>query len=111
MKRYGIFAEDLKVKVTNEIKEGKLIKIPCQMWFKIKDKEYCYEWIDVCLSQANFPLANGIKKGDKITVSGQMTMSEYNGKKQWTLWATELKSDKPVGEDVKHEPINDDVPF
>jgi hypothetical protein len=107
-RRFGIFAETLRVKVTNDVKMfDKLIKIPCQMWFKIKEKEYCYEWLDVCLSPANFDLADGIVKGDKIIVSGQMTMNEYNEKKSWSLWANEVHKERKAESEPYQAPLGD----
>lgn len=106
MSRFGIFVENFVVKVTNEVREfEKLTKIPCQMWFKIGKGKYCYEWVDVLLSQDKVALADGISKGDKIAVWGSMQMTEYNDKKSWNIWATDIEKQH------KTETTQEDVPF
>jgi len=116
MSDFGIFAQDLKLKVTNEVKKaGRIFIIPCSMGFAPKKGStdpWVNEWVDVVVFEgSNYELAETVEKGDKITVSGRMTMKEYNGKKSWQILCDKLEvAGKPHGEPVKQVPI-DSVPF
>jgi single-stranded DNA-binding protein len=96
MSAFGFLAENAKVKVTNEVKrKDTIVIIPCQMGFKQKDGKYAHEWVDVMLYGSDMPKAEGIKKGDKIFVWGRMHLNEYNDKKSWQIWASDiLKEEK-----------------
>lgn len=110
MSDFGIFAQDLRLKVTNEVKQaGRILIIPCQMGFKQKDGSWVNDWLDVVVFEGdNYEKAKSIGKGDKITVSGRMTMKEYNQKKSWQVLCSELEvaengqtnqqQDAPLGE-------------
>ena len=88
---FGILAKNQRFKVTNEVKRfDNLVKIPCSMSFKNGDK-WTNEWCDVMLSGESMKLAEGIEKGDRIFVYGRMNLNEYNKKKSWQCWATEIE--------------------
>lgn len=111
MSDFGFLATNAKVKVTNEVKKKDTIAIiPCQMWFKQKDGKYIYEWVDVMLYGSDMSKAEGISKGDKIYVWGRMHINEYNNKKSWQIWASDvLKENKEP--DTQTSNSDDDIPF
>ena len=89
---FGILAKSNHFKVTNVVKRfDNLVIIPCSMSFKDNKGNWVNEWCDVKVSGPDMRLANGIEKGDKISVSGKMSLTEYNGKKSWQCWATEIE--------------------
>lgn len=106
----GVFAQGLKVKVTNAPrKAGSLVILPCAMGFKNKEA-WTNEWVEVVVfAQSGLQeQAERISKGDRINVSGRMSLETYNEKKSWKIYADAIgyESDpKP-----KDKPI-DDVPF
>ncbi len=82
MEEFGLFAKQLKVKVTNEIKKfDRAWRIPCSMGFRQQDKTYVNEWIDLVVFQDLIPQCEGIEKGDYLTVFGRLTLTEYTDKK------------------------------
>lgn len=97
MSDFGVFAQDLLCKVTIEpTHREKVTSIPCSVGFKQKDGEWVNEFMDVLLFKKTFHLDDGIQKGDKIKVSGRMNLSEYEGKKKWSIYADKLeKMDVP----------------
>ena len=110
-KKFGIYAIDLWVKVTNAHRNaGKLIVVPGQMGFKQRDGSWVNEWIDIILFerlQGNIP-----KKGERVQVSGRMDCSEYKEKKQWKVFADELKRQGEPERAPEPGPLpDDDVPF
>jgi single-stranded DNA-binding protein len=94
--KFGIFAVNQKLKVTNDIKDaGKVLIIPCSMGFRQQDKTWVNEWVDVVVFNGmNHEIAKGIRKGDHITVSGRLMMKEYNSKKSWQILADELSGEE-----------------
>ena len=61
MEEFGLFAKQLKVKVTNEIKKfDRAWRIPCSMGFRQQDKTYVNEWIDLVVFQDLIPQCEGI---------------------------------------------------
>ena len=115
MEEFGIFAKQLKVKVTNDVKKyDKLWVIPCAMGFK-QDKKvdgkdvYVNEWVDVLVYPEQWGDAECIQKKDMITVFGRLVLSEWQDKKKWAIKASEIRSDKkPI--DREQVPITE-VPF
>jgi len=106
----GLMAVNLRVKVTNEpkvIDRGNLYAVvPGQIGFKQRDKSYINEWIDVLLSSAQ---AESLpSKGDIIYVDGQVTCEEYQGKKQWKVWAESVEASVQA---QAPPPPDRDVPF
>ena len=96
--RFGIFAENLNVKVTNDPKVSeKVTRIPCSMGFKDKKADkWVNEWVDVVVFDKS--LSEGIVKGDRLKVSGRLTLSEWtdkqgNTKKSWSILVEELAKD------------------
>ena len=115
MEEFGIFAKQLKVMVTNDVKKyEKLWVIPCSMGFKRQDKTYVNEWIALVVFQDLIPQCEGIEKGDYLTVFGRLTLSEYTDKKgdkkkSWSMLCSKIRSDKkPI--DREQVPITE-VPF
>ena len=84
---FGIFAKDLRLKVTNNVKQaGKVIIIPCQMGFKQQDGSWVNEWVDLVVFQGgNYTPAMSVIKGDSITVNGRMVLKSWNDKKSWNI--------------------------
>jgi single-stranded DNA-binding protein len=84
---FGIFAKDLRLKVTNNVKQaGKVIIIPCQMGFKQQDGSWVNKWVDVTVFQGAFyDTAQIVQKGDTITVNGRMVLKSWNDKKSWNI--------------------------
>ena len=85
--KFGIYAVNQRLKVTNEVKSaGKVLIIPCSMGFKQKDKTWVNEWVDVVVFEGEVhDTAQGVKKGDQITVNGRLTMKSWNDKKSWQI--------------------------
>jgi hypothetical protein len=116
MDEFGIFAKQLKVKVTNAIKKfDKVWRIPCSMGFRQQDKTYVNEWIDLVVFSDLFDTCEGIEKGDYLTVFGRLNLSEYadkkgDKKKSWSILCNEIRTDKPKGQDREQPPLTD-VPF
>jgi hypothetical protein len=109
MPEFGIFAKDLMCKVTIEpTRKDKVINIPCGIGFKQKDGTWVNEFVEVVLFAPNFHMDTGIKKGDKIKVSGRMNLSEYKDKKKWSIFADEIKTEGQ--QDSGQAPL-DDVPL
>ena len=115
MDEFGIFAKQLKVKVSNAVKKfDKVWRIPCSMGFKQSDKTYVNEWIDLVVFQDLIPECEGIEKGDQLTVFGRLTLTEWSDKKgdkkkSWQILCSEIRSDKkPI--DREQVPITE-VPF
>jgi single-stranded DNA-binding protein len=109
--KFGIFAQDLKIRVTNNIKQaGKVTIIPCSMGFQQQDKTYANEWVDVKVFAGQFQdLAIAVQKGDQIKVNGRMTMSQYNDKKSWQILCDEFEI---IGKTAEVKQIEtEDVPF
>ena len=92
--KFGLYAINQKLKVTNEVKAmAKIVIIPCSIGFKQQDKTWANEWIDVAVFAGDcFEKAQTIKKSDQITVSGRMTMKSYNGKKSWQILCDNLQT-------------------
>lgn len=95
--KFGIYAIDLKLKVTNDVKPaGKVINIPCQMGFKQQDGTWVNEWITVTVFQGEFyDTAQIVQKGNSITVNGRMTMKSWNDKKSWSILCDGLVINEP----------------
>ena len=116
MEEFGIFAKQLKVKVTNAIKKfDKVWRIPCSMGFRQQNKTYVNEWVDLVVFSDLFDTCEGIEKGDQLTVFGRLTLSEYTDKqgdkkKSWSILCSEIRTDKPKAVDREQPPITD-VPF
>jgi single-stranded DNA-binding protein len=91
---FGIFARDLRLKVTNNIKQaGKVIIIPCQMGFKQQDGSWVNEWVDLVVFQgSNYDLALSVDKGATINASGRFVLKEYQGKKSWQILCDHLEA-------------------
>lgn len=89
---FGIFVKDLRLKVTNNVKQaGKVIIIPCQMGFKQQDGSWVNEWVDVTVFQGgNYTPAMSVIKGETITVNGRMVMKSWNDKKSWNILCDDL---------------------
>jgi single-stranded DNA-binding protein len=87
MADFGIFAQDLRLKVTNDVKSaGKILIVPCSMGFKQKDNSWVNEWVDVVVFEGEYyKPAIALNKGDRITVNGRMIMKQYNDKKSWQV--------------------------
>jgi single-stranded DNA-binding protein len=104
--RFGLFAESVFVKVTNEPKDfEKLVKLPCSMGAKQKDGTWANQWVDVIFFDKK--LAKEIVKGDKFKVSGRLTFSEWTNKagekkKQWAILADSIITDT---EDIDNPPF------
>jgi hypothetical protein len=110
MSEFGIFAKDLICKVTIEpTHRERAISIPCSIGFKQKDGKWVNEFVDVLLFEKTFDLDDGIHKGEKIKVSGRMNLSEYNGKKKWSIYADKIETDRGTS-DPQQAPL-EDVPF
>jgi hypothetical protein len=117
--RFGIFAESVRVKVTNEPRMAgeKARVIPGQVGFRQRDKSYVNEWFDVIIFQGSGLMDTEIKKGDVFKVSGRVDCSEYQGKKQWKIYADTLEyAEKKQGYQELHQepeplPDSEDVPF
>ena len=111
MSDFGIFAQDLKVKVTNEPKSaGKLVIIPCAMGFKNQDK-WINEWVDVVVFPQQVELqeiARMAARGMRITVNGRMNLNSYNDKKTWQIYADRIDG---IGQDGPTGKATDDIPF
>ena len=115
MEEFGIYAKQLKCKVTNAIKKfDRAWRIPCSIGFKQQDKTYVNEWMDVIVFQDLIPKCELIEKGDTITVFGRLTLSEYTDKKgdkkkNWQILCSEIRTDKKA---VNYEqPPIEDIPF
>jgi len=105
MSDFGIFAQNQILKVTNEVKTaGSILIIPCQIGFKQKDGTWVNDWVDVIVFEDLKPQAEGIHKGDKITVSGRVQMKEYKDKKSLQILAScigrQEKADNPPPDSV-----------
>jgi single-stranded DNA-binding protein len=89
---FGIFAKDLRLKVTNNVRQaGKVIIIPCQMGFKQQDGSWVNEWVDLVVFQGgNYTPAMSVIKGETITVNGRMVMKSWNDKKSWNILCDDL---------------------
>jgi single-stranded DNA-binding protein len=87
MSDFGVFARDLRLRVTNNIKQaGKIIIIPCSMGFKQQDGTWINEFIDVIVfGGAFYQYALFAEKGDQITVNGRMVIKQYKEKKSWQI--------------------------
>jgi single-stranded DNA-binding protein len=116
MEEFGIFAKQLKVKVSNAVKKfDKVWRIPCSMGFKQQDKTYVNEWVDLVVFSDLFQDCEGIEKGDYLTVFGRLTLTEWSDKKgdkkkSWQILCSEIRTDKPKGQDREQPPL-DSVPF
>jgi hypothetical protein len=115
MEEFGIFAKQLKVKVSNAIKKfDRAWRIPCSMGFRQQDKTYVNEWVDLVVFQDLIPQCEGIEKGDYLTVFGRLTLTEWTDKqgdkkKSWQILCSEIRSDKKP---VEREQVPlDSVPF
>lgn len=114
MEQFGIFAKDKRLKVTNAVKgAGQVLIIPCSMGFKQKDGTWVNEWVDcIVFAGGLYDTAQSIQKGDQITVSGRLTMKQWQDKKSWQILCDELKlygeSAQSYGQGEQPE---DDVPF
>jgi len=110
-KKFGIFAIELRLKVTNEVKTaGKVLIIPCSMGFKQQDATWVNEWVDVTIFSGDvYEKAQQISKGDQITVTGRMNLRAYKGKTSWSILCDNLSVDgQPSGSANGPE---EDIPF
>lgn len=109
MSDFGFMAHHVRVKVTNEPRQaGTFLKIPGQVGFQQKDKKYVNEWFDVMVPpdlEIEKP-----EKGDFLYVTGKVGCSEWQGKKQWVIWANEIEG-KEKEERPPVTPADEDVPF
>jgi len=115
MEEFGIFAKQLKVKVSNAVKKfDKVWKIPCSVGFRQQDKSYVNEWVDLIVFDNLFQDCELIEKGDMLTVFGRLNLQEYTDKqgqkkKSWQILCSEIRTDKKC---VNYEqPPIDSVPF
>lgn len=89
MSGFGIYAQELRIKVTREPKNvGRWIKVGGQIGFKQQDGSYVNRWVEVWFPASTAPT---ISKGDVLKVSGRYTETEheYQGKKfeERHIWA------------------------
>jgi single-stranded DNA-binding protein len=78
MERSGVYAENLRLKVTKEPKHwDKVSRIPCQAGFKQQDA-WVNRWVDVVWFAKNGP-APQVAKGDVIYVTGRWVETERTG--------------------------------
>jgi hypothetical protein len=116
MEEFGIFAKQLKVKVSNAVKKfDKVWRIPCSMGFKQQDKTYVNEWVDLVVFSDLFQDCEGIEKGDYLTVFGRLTLTEWSDKKgdkkkSWQILCSEIRTDKPKAVDREQPPL-EEIPF
>jgi hypothetical protein len=93
--KFGLFAINLNCKVTNDVKKfEKMAKIPCSIGFKNKDNTWVNEWVDLIIFDTGMDISD-IAKGDKLKVSGRMSLGEWTNKagekkKSWSLFVDEL---------------------
>ena len=116
MEEFGIYAKQLKVKVSNAVKKfDKVWRIPCSMGFRQQDKTYVNEWVDLVIFDNLFNYCMDVQKGDMLTVFGRLTLSEWTDKKgdtkkSWSILCSEIRTDKPQAVDREQVPLTD-VPF
>jgi len=105
-------ADDLWVKVTNEPRQaGSMTVVPGSMGFKQRDGKYINEWIDVLITDKTAHDGTP-SKGDRISVTGRVDCGEYNGKKQWKVWADKVSAQgEPKQADAGPLPDDTDIPF
>jgi hypothetical protein len=116
---FGFLVIQQRAKVTQDPKDfSKLIRIPCQIGFKQIGKTWLNEWFDILVFPSDpvaYEVAKGIHKGDRIQVSGRFTMSDYDGKRKYSILANQIEIEKraePDGEPYQRQDIKDeDVPF
>ena len=93
---FGIKAENIRCFVTQEPKTySKLAKIPVSVGFKQFDGTYYNQFFTILLFKDMIPLADKVKKGDRIEVTGNVTVNFWkspNGEEhvQWQIMANEL---------------------
>ena len=119
---FGLYAHDLRVKVTREpATVGSWLKVGGQIGYKQKDGSYINRWVEVWFPAATAPT---ISKGDVLKVSGRYTETEreYQGKKfeNRHIWAenttaqqSQSESEQPKRADMADQGSKamDDVPF
>jgi single-stranded DNA-binding protein len=94
--KFGIFAEKLMVKATSDVKSfDKMRKISASMGFKQKDGTWANEWLDLVIFDKDIDL-EGVGKGDKLNVTGRLTLQEYTTKagerkKAWSCFVDALE--------------------
>lgn len=111
MEKFGIYAIEQRLKVTNDIKNaGKVIIIPCSIGFQQQDKTWVNEWIDVTVFSGDcYAIAQQIGKGDQITVSGRLNLKSWKDKKSWVILCEKLSVGMNRQQDVPGP--DEDVPF
>lgn len=111
--KFGIYAANQRLKVTNDVKPaGKVLIIPCSMGFKQKDGTWVNEWIDVVVFEGEaHDTAQSVKKGDQITVNGRLTMKSWNDKKSWQILCEDLKVYGEAAQSYGQGAQPDDIPF
>lgn len=117
---FGFYAKNVTAKVTIEPgKYGKIVKIPVSIGFKNQEK-WANEFFDVIVFESLQDQADGISKGDKIKVSGRVTLNEWTAKdgttkKTWQILASKIEGPaepKQPAFDPDSAPLpDDDVPF
>ena len=121
MSDFGIFAQDVRAKVTQELKKfGKVIRIPVSIGFKSQDK-WANEFFDIVVFEAMHDQVSDLSPKDQVTVSGRVQLTEWtdkagNTKKRWEILARTIETSKAVKETPPaYDPLpdddNSDVPF
>ena len=94
--KFGLFAINLNCKVTQEVKIfDKMRKLSSSIGFKQKDGTWVNEWLDLVIFDKDIDL-EGIKKGDRLKVTGRFSLSEWTNKtgekkKQWSCFCDEVR--------------------
>ena len=110
---FGLYAHDLRVKVTREpAPVGSWLKVGGQIGYKQKDGSYVNRWVEVWFPAATAP---AIRKGDVLKVSGRYTETEreYQGKKyeERHIWAEANTSQQaqPQAQPANTQPTRPDM--
>ena len=118
--RFGIFAEDLRVRIHGEPKDvGKMVVVNGSIGFKQYGSDaYANEWVKLKFFPSTADAGRSISKGDAVKVSGRMALEEREWEqKTYRDWVILVDSLEPIGGIRREEQSTpaseqmDDLPF
>ena len=94
--KYGFYATDVYAKITDTIREsGKVKRVPVVIGFKQYDATWVNKYFTIVVFEKNFEIIENMGKGDRVKVSGRVTVSNWTNKEgetkeQWSILADEI---------------------
>jgi single-strand DNA-binding protein len=89
----GYLSKDAETRTTGDGKEVTNLNIPVKQGWGDKEQT---NWYRVAIWGKRAKFAGNFRKGEFVTVVGELTIGEYNGKPQYEIFASDFQGVRPA---------------